>query len=95
MSKKALGKGLGAFIPDEFSILKEERFAELAIEEIKPNPFQPRMRFDDQTIDELAQSIRETGIVQPVIVAPEDDHYKIIVGERRWRERATRKPKGR
>jgi len=85
MSKKALGKGLGAFIPDEFSILKDERFAELAIEEIKPNPFQPRMRFDDQTIDELAQSIRETGIVQPVIVAPEEDHYKIIVGERRWR----------
>jgi len=85
MSKKALGKGLGAFIPDEFSILKDERFAELEIEDVKPNPFQPRMRFDDQTIDELAQSIRETGIVQPVIVAPEDDHYKIIVGERRWR----------
>ena len=85
MSKKALGKGLGAFIPDEFSILKDERFAELDIEDVKPNPFQPRTRFDDQTIDELAQSIRETGIVQPVIVAPEDDHYKIIVGERRWR----------
>ncbi|MCX6568619.1 MAG: ParB/RepB/Spo0J family partition protein, partial [Candidatus Aminicenantes bacterium] len=45
----------------------------------------PRTRFDDKTIDELAQSIRETGIVQPVIVAPEDDHYTIIVGERRWR----------
>jgi ParB family chromosome partitioning protein len=85
MSKKALGKGLGAFIPEEFSILKDERFAELEIEDVKPNPFQPRMKFDDQTIDELAQSIRETGIVQPVIVAPEDDHYKIIVGERRWR----------
>jgi ParB family chromosome partitioning protein len=85
MSKKALGKGLGAFIPEEFSILKDERFAELEIEDVKPNPLQPRMRFDDQTIDELAQSIRETGIVQPVIVAPEDDHYKIIVGERRWR----------
>jgi ParB family transcriptional regulator, chromosome partitioning protein len=85
MSKKALGKGLGAFIPDEFSILKDERFAELDLEEVKPNPFQPRTRFDDKTIDELAQSIRETGIVQPVIVAPEDDHYTIIVGERRWR----------
>ncbi len=85
MSKKALGKGLGAFIPDEFSILKDERFAELDLEDVKPNPFQPRMKFDDQTIDELAQSIKETGIVQPVIVAPEDDHYKIIVGERRWR----------
>ena len=85
MNKKALGKGLGAFIPDEFSILKDERFAELDLEDIKPNPFQPRMKFDDQTIDELAQSIRETGIVQPVIVTPEADHYKIIVGERRWR----------
>jgi ParB family chromosome partitioning protein len=85
MSKKALGKGLGAFIPDEFSILKEERFAEIEIDEIKPNPFQPRMKFDDQSIEELARSIRTSGVVQPVLVAPEDDHYKIIVGERRWR----------
>jgi len=85
MSKKALGKGLGAFIPDELSILKDERFAELDLEEVKPNPFQPRLKFDDQRIDELAQSIKETGIVQPVIVAPEADHYRIIVGERRWR----------
>ena len=85
MSKKALGKGLGAFIPDEFSILKDERFAEIDVEDVKPNPFQPRVKFDDQTIEELAQSIKETGIVQPVIVVPEDDHYMIIVGERRWR----------
>jgi len=85
MNKKALGKGLGAFIPEEFGILKDERFAEIELEEIKPNPFQPRMRFDDETIDELAQSIKESGIVQPVIVTPESDHYKIIVGERRWR----------
>lgn len=85
MSKKALGKGLGAFIPEEFSILKDERFAEIEVEDLKPNPFQPRLKFDDQTIDELAQSIKETGIVQPVIVVPEEDHYKIIVGERRWR----------
>ncbi len=85
MSKKALGKGLGAFIPDEFSILKDERFAEVEIDEIKPNPFQPRMKFDDKSIEELAQSIRESGVVQPVLVTPEEDHYKIIVGERRWR----------
>ncbi|HDT14102.1 MAG TPA: ParB/RepB/Spo0J family partition protein [Candidatus Aminicenantes bacterium] len=85
MSKKALGKGLGAFIPEEYSILKDERFAEIGLEEVRPNPFQPRLKFDDKTIEELAQSIKETGIVQPVIVAPEDDHYKIIVGERRWR----------
>jgi ParB family chromosome partitioning protein len=85
MSKKALGKGLGAFIPDEFGILKEERFAEVEVDEIRPNPFQPRLKFDDQSIEELAQSIRESGVVQPVVVAPEEDHYKIIVGERRWR----------
>ena len=85
MSKKALGKGLGAFIPDEFSILKDERFAEIEVDQIKANPFQPRMKFDDQTIEGLARSIRESGIVQPVIVVPEEDHYKIIVGERRWR----------
>jgi ParB family chromosome partitioning protein len=85
MSKKALGKGLAAFIPDEFSILKEERYAEIEIDEIKPNPFQPRMKFDDQSIDELARSIKESGVVQPVLVSPENDHYMIIVGERRWR----------
>lgn len=85
MSKKALGKGLGAFIPDEFGILKDERFAELEVEDVRPNPFQPRTKFDDQTIDELAQSIKESGIVQPIIVVPEEDHYMIIVGERRWR----------
>ena len=83
MNKKALGRGLGAFIPDEFSILKEERFAEVEIDEIRPNPIQPRLKFDEQSIEELAQSIRESGIVQPVLVTPEEDHYKIIVGERR------------
>jgi len=85
MSKKALGKGLGAFIPEEFSILKGERYAELEIDEIRPNPRQPRMKFDDNSIEELARSIKESGIVQPVLVTPEEDHYKIIVGERRWR----------
>jgi ParB family chromosome partitioning protein len=85
MSKKALGKGLGAFIPEEFSILKDERYAEVEIDEIRPNPLQPRMKFDDKSIDELARSIKEKGIVQPVLVTAEGDHYKMIVGERRWR----------
>jgi ParB family chromosome partitioning protein len=85
MMKKALGKGLDAFIPEEFGIIKEERYAELDVELLKPNPLQPRMKFDSQAMDELAQSIRETGIVQPVLVVPDDGHYKIIVGERRWR----------
>lgn len=85
MTKKALGKGLEAFIPQEFGILRDERFAEIEIDRVKPNPLQPRVKFDDESIEELAQSIRESGVVQPVLVVPEEDHYKIIVGERRWR----------
>ncbi len=85
MTKRALGKGLKAFIPEEFGILKEERYAEVDVDEIKPNPLQPRMRFDAQSIEELAQSMKETGIIQPILVVAEEDHYKIIVGERRWR----------
>ncbi|MGB9893205.1 MAG: ParB/RepB/Spo0J family partition protein [Candidatus Saccharicenans sp.] len=85
MTKKALGKGLEAFIPEEFGILKEDRYAEVELDKIKPNPQQPRTMFDDQAIEDLAKSIRETGIIQPILVVPEEDHYKIIVGERRWR----------
>ena len=85
MTKKALGKGLDAFIPQEFGIIKEERYAELEVAQLRPNPLQPRMRFDEDSIDELARSIRESGIVQPVLVVQEEGHFKIIVGERRWR----------
>ncbi|MHB8094015.1 MAG: ParB/RepB/Spo0J family partition protein [Candidatus Aminicenantales bacterium] len=85
MIKKALGKGLGAFIPEEFGIIKDERYAELNVEQLFPNPLQPRLKFDDQSISELAQSIRESGVVQPILVVSEDGRFKIIVGERRWR----------
>ncbi len=85
MMKKALGKGLGAFIPEEFAILKDERYADLDVDQIRPNPDQPRQRFDERGIEELAQSIRESGLVQPLLVVPEADHYQIVVGERRWR----------
>ena len=85
MMKKALGKGLDAFIPEEFGIIKEERYAELDVVQLKPNPLQPRTKFDEASIDELAQSIKESGIVQPILVVPEEGYYKIVVGERRWR----------
>lgn len=85
MTKKALGKGLGVFLPDDYGILKDERYAEVDIAAVVPNPVQPRLKFDPRSIEELAQSIRETGIIQPLLVTPEDDHYRIIVGERRWR----------
>lgn len=85
MMKKALGKGLGVFLPDDYGILKDERYAELDIEEVSPNPLQPRMRFDQGSIEELARSMRESGVIQPILVVPEGETYKIIVGERRWR----------
>lgn len=85
MTKKALGKGLKAFIPEEYGILKEERYAELDIEKLKPSTLQPRLRFNDDSIDELASSIKESGVLQPVLVVPEGNHFTIIVGERRWR----------
>jgi ParB family chromosome partitioning protein len=83
--KKALGKGIKAFIPEEYGILKEERLAELEIDQLTPSPLQPRMKFDDRAIDELAQSIRETGILQPIVAVLEDGKYRILIGERRWR----------
>lgn len=85
MKKKALGKGLKAFIPEEYGILKEEKYAELDIDQLKPNPLQPRLKFSQDSIDELSRSIKESGVLQPIIVAPEGDGYRIIVGERRWR----------
>ncbi len=85
MTKKALGKGLGVFLPDDYGILKDERYAEVDLEEITPNPLQPRIRFDPASIEELAQSMRESGVIQPILVVPEGEGYKIIVGERRWR----------
>ena len=85
MKKKALGKGLKAFIPEEFGILKDEQYAELDIEKLKPSSVQPRLKFNEDSIDELASSIKESGILQPVLVVPEGNHYTIIVGERRWR----------
>lgn len=85
MKKKALGKGLEAFLPDDFGILKEERYAEVEMERVMPNPHQPRMKFNESSIEELARSIRESGVLQPILVVPEGNNYKIIVGERRWR----------
>jgi ParB family chromosome partitioning protein len=85
MKKQALGKGLKAFLSDDYGILKEERYAEIDIELIKPNPLQPRKIFDQKALGELADSIKESGLLQPIIVIPENDQYKIIVGERRWR----------
>jgi ParB family chromosome partitioning protein len=85
MKKRALGKGLKAFLPEEYGILKDEKFVDVDVEDLKPNPLQPRQDFDQGAIEELARSIEETGILQPLVVVPEGNQYKIVVGERRWR----------
>jgi ParB family chromosome partitioning protein len=85
MKKRALGKGLKAFLPEDYGILKDEKFVDVDVEDLKPNSLQPRQDFDEDAIAELAQSIKETGILQPLVVVPEGNHYKIVVGERRWR----------
>jgi ParB family chromosome partitioning protein len=85
MAKRpALGKGLGALIPD---IEKEDRknFFSCGIEEIIPSKYQPRKGFDEGRLTELANSIKEKGIIEPLIVRKRDRGYELIVGERRWR----------
>jgi ParB family chromosome partitioning protein len=85
MKKQALGKGIRAFIPEEYGILKDERLVDVPIGQVKPNPAQPRKKFDEAAIGELANSIKSSGVLQPIVVVPEGDHYKIVIGERRWR----------
>ncbi len=83
--KRRLGKGLGALIPEVMSGSGET--SEVSLEKIEPNPFQPRQKFDDEKINELAASIKEHGVLQAVVLAParEDDRYYLVAGERRCR----------
>ena len=85
VSRKALGRGLGALIPtgDEFSANRAT--TNVPVDQIEPNPFQPRRNFDDASIRELAASIREHGIIQPLIVARAKKGFQLIAGERRLR----------
>ncbi len=86
MSKKGLGKGLGAiFSQVDISSSEEEGIALLDIDEITPNPYQPRKDFDEEELQNLANSIKEHGLIQPVVVVKEGNLYNLVVGERRWR----------
>jgi ParB family chromosome partitioning protein len=84
--RPALGKGLSALIPD-LPEPSESRApaSEVEIDRLTPNAFQPRAHVDDARIDELAQSIRANGIIQPIVVRAVGDRFEIIAGERRWR----------
>ncbi len=79
--------GLGKYGVDAiFSELKEDsEDTELNLDQLSPNPFQPRSDFDQEKLDELAQSIKEHGIIQPIVVRHVEGKYQIVAGERRWR----------
>ncbi len=83
---KALGKGLNALLANETIPGNEGRTVlELSIHDINPNESQPRKYFDDVKLKELADSIKENGVLQPIIVTKSGDNYSIVAGERRWR----------
>ena len=83
--KKRLGRGLGALIPEVLDNTATTN--EIMLEKIKPNPYQPRKDFDQDKIEELANSIKTHGVLQPVVVSPEDDEksFTLVAGERRCR----------
>ncbi|MFR6022422.1 MAG: ParB/RepB/Spo0J family partition protein [Clostridia bacterium] len=93
MAKKTgLGKGLDALFAStveeerkEEEIQAGEKIHKLKLIEIEPNRNQPRKKFDEEAIEELANSIKEYGLLQPIIVTKKDDYYEIVAGERRWR----------
>jgi len=93
MSRRGLGRGLGALIPGpeknnaEPESSSRGSVTDLALEKIVPNKNQPRSRFKDETLDELAESIKEFGVLQPIIVRKQagEEKYEIIAGERRFR----------
>jgi len=88
MKRKALGKGLSALLPDtedENSGRREGASYEVAVSALDPNPFQPRSVIAPERLEELAASIRESGIVQPILVRRLGGRYQIIAGERRFR----------
>ena len=90
MHRKALGRGLEALIPPTATVLDRAPSGpgvrELAVDDIAPNPFQPRSRFDDDAIQELAASIKATGILQPILVRRTSaGDYQLVAGERRLR----------
>lgn len=85
MERRALGKGISALIPTAPEEDKSKKIAFIPTDQIRPNPFQPREEFSQESMEELVQSIREKGIIQPVLVRPKTDGYELIAGERRHR----------
>lgn len=91
VTKRGLGKGLDSMIPEKLDKNREERNDNVSretlinIKEIEPNKGQPRKNFNEDAIHELAESIKQFGVIQPLILQKKDKYYEIIAGERRWR----------
>ena len=85
MKRNALGKGLSALLPEPEPQPATAGLLELPIGLLDPNPFQPRLHIEPKRLEELTASIRENGIVQPILVRPRGGRYQIVAGERRWR----------
>lgn len=83
--KAGLGRGLDALIPTEVPQSEQPDYLHVPVDEIRPNPDQPRSRFDDESLSELAASLKEVGVLQPIVVTRADDGFVLIAGERRWR----------
>lgn len=81
---KGLGKGISALFPTE-PLKNDDSIEKISIQKLVANPYQPRKLFDDEAIEELAQSIKEHGIIQPIVVRKKGSKYEIVVGERRYR----------
>lgn len=85
MARQTLGRGLSALLGDEKPQVVESPSLEIDIDLIEPNPEQPRTRFSEENLEELTQSIRSNGVVQPIVVRRRGNRYEIVAGERRWR----------
>ncbi|KAF5056871.1 Stage 0 sporulation protein J [bioreactor metagenome] len=85
IKRKALGKGLSALIPEELEKEDIKKIEEIDTNLICPNPNQPRKVFEQDKLEELTESIKKYGVIQPIIVRKDNDIYTIIAGERRWR----------
>lgn len=86
MNRKALGRGLSALLgEDSNKPANEEGFIEIDLDLITPNAEQPRVRFTEANLEELTQSIKVNGVVQPILVRKKGEGYELIAGERRWR----------
>lgn len=85
MSRKVLGRGLSALIGEDSNSSQSEELLEIDLDLIEPNSEQPRTRFTEINLEELAQSIKANGVVQPIVVRRRGSKYQLVAGERRWR----------